>query len=787
MQNKKLIILGQIGSPKSTKVSDVRSYLREFLSDPRVVDLPRALWWLILNLFILPTRPKRSAEAYKRIEFCGFFPLVEITKALKRKLSEKLSADYEVREAFLLSEPRMDKTLKEMKGSKQEIWVLPQFPQFSDTTTSCFTDKIAEQGMSEQVQMIKNYHNLRAFIDLSVKQIEAQIQKYPVDDIVISFHGIPERYVTAKKDIYYQHCYETFILLRKHLSLSNEKIHISFQSRLGSEKWLSPYTDEYCVKLVESGQAKKLAVYCPSFVADCLETTDEIGNELKHELESVGGELTFIPCLNNQDQWVEGYAEFIQTYIEKGHERAQELCYEIDKAELERTMPKLTGKSNSMTPKAKKTVKVVFLTLFLDLIGFSIIFPMFPALAKYYLEVDKDNYFLSMIMNLISQFGNYANMSMNTIVLFGGVLGALYSVLQFIAAPLWGGLSDRFGRKPILLISVFGLFLSYVLWIFSGSFTLLILARFIGGIMGGNLSVATAAVADVTDKKTRSSAMAYVGIAFAFGFIFGPAIGGILSLFNPLDYWPALESIGINPFSFVASFAALLSFMNLFFILKNFDETLESENKTQNFKTSNILKLFTPLPIRNVNLTNMSYFLFITAFSGMEFTLTFLAVERLAYSSMNNAYMFIFIGVVLALVQGGYVRRKAHLVGEKKMAMRGLMILVPGLIIIAFAKSSLVLYLGLFFLSVGSAISIPTMTSLVSLFSPENLQGKSLGIFRSLGSLGRVLGPIIASVSYWRLGSTIPYLGCALFLVVPLYLLSKIKNSESMDKNKAIN
>lgn len=780
MGKQTVIILGQVGSPKSTKVSDVRSYLREFLSDPRVIDVPRVIWFFILNLAILPTRPKKSAEAYKRIQFCGFFPLVEITRAMKRALTKVLPSQYIVEDGYLLSEQRFTSVLEKYQDQDVDIWALPQFPQFSDTTTSCFKDKIKKMNLEHRVKLIPNYHRLKAYIDLSARQIEKQIKKYPVDVIVLSFHGIPERYVVAKKDPYYQHCYETFILLRAAINFPKDKIRISFQSRLGSEKWLGPYTDQFCTELIEGGD-KKIGVYCPSFVADCLETTDEIGTELKEEIEEHGGELTFIPCLNNQESWVKGYAEFITTYIEKGAQGSEEFCYQIDTNELNETMPDLVDKKNENTDepldaKAKKTIKVVFFTLFLDLIGFSIIFPMFPALAKYYLENDADNFFLKLVFGQIESFTNLGGSSMSTVVLFGGALGAIYSLLQFVAAPLWGGLSDRIGRKPILLISIFGLFISYVLWFFAGSFTILILARFIGGIMGGNLSVATAAVADVTNKSNRSKGMAFVGIAFAFGFIFGPAIGGALTLLNPLDYFPSYSTLGVNPFSFAAGFAAILSLINLFLVVKNFEETLKPDKTEKTYKTSNIFKLFKPLPIPDVNKTNFSYFLFISAFSGMEFTLTFLAVERLGYTSLDNAFMFVFIGILIALIQGGVVRRKAHQVGEKRMALMGLICIIPGLVIIGLSQSTLSLYLGLSFLAIGSALAIPTITSLVSLGTPDELQGQSLGIFRSLGSLGRVIGPIAASLAYWRFGSTTPYLACAVFLIVPVLVLKQVNS-----------
>ncbi|MBT4791309.1 MAG: MFS transporter, partial [Halobacteriovoraceae bacterium] len=331
-----------------------------------------------------------------------------------------------------------------------------------------------------------------------------------------------------------------------------------------------------------------------------------------------------------------------------------------------------------------------------------------------------------------------------------------------------------FGRKPILMISIFGLCASYILWIFAGSFTLLIIARFIGGIMGGNLSVATAVVADVTNESNRSKGMAFVGIAFAFGFIFGPALGGFLTLYNPMDSFPELVKFGLNPFSYAALLAGILSLVNLIILFFKFEETLDIKKQKVQHRSSNIIKLFTPLKDRNINYVNYVYFLFILAFSGMEFNLTFLAVERFNYSSMQNAYMFIFIGFIIAIVQGGFIRRRAHDIGEKKVALIGMSIIIPGLFTIAYASSEFTLYLGLFFLSVGSACAIPTLTALVSLLTSQSEQGRSLGIFRALGSLGRVFGPIMASVLYWKMGSTIPYVLGGVSIILPLLILIRV-------------
>jgi MFS family permease len=436
----------------------------------------------------------------------------------------------------------------------------------------------------------------------------------------------------------------------------------------------------------------------------------------------------------------------------------------------------MSQETPALEPQTKDILKIIFLTLFLDLVGFSIIFPLFPALAKHYLLVDGDNYFLKLIFESISGLTNFAGKDVSTIVLFGGALGALYSFLQFLAAPLWGIISDRIGRRPVLLISVFSLSISYLLWFFSGSFTLLILARLVGGIMGGNISTATAVVGDITKKENRSKGMAIIGIAFGMGFIFGPALGGLLSFIDLTKLYPSLISWGVNPFSAPAALAFVLGMFNFFWILKKFPETLppEKRGKKASDRSVNPLVLFKPLPYTGVNLTNFGHFFFLLAFSGMEFTLTFWAVEKLGYSSMDNAYMFIFIGVVMALVQGGYVRRKAHSVGEKRMALQGLILIIPGLLIISFLNSTLYLYLGLFFLALGSSMVVPTLTSLISLYTPGEYQGKSVGIFRSLGALARVIGPLVAALCYWRYGGQVVYIVGALVLLFPILMVSRL-------------
>ncbi|TDJ08383.1 MAG: ferrochelatase [Deltaproteobacteria bacterium] len=776
------IVLVQLGSPKSPSIKDVRSFLREFLGDPRVVDINPILWKVILNLFVIPFRPYKSAKLYERIWDGKSFPLIDKSLKLGENLDRILSADnLEVDMVFVLSNPRFsdiwDKWEREDSSVRAHKWIIiPMFPQYSEATTASVKDvffgEMKKHAQIPAFEFISNFHNSKAFIENSAGKINEALEKDSFSDLVISFHGIPKRRPLYKGDPYYQHCFETYELIKERVS-SNINIHMTFQSRFGSEEWLTPYTDEYVMELVDKG-AENIAVYCPSFVTDCLETIDEIGHELKKEVEKKGGKLSQVECLNNDENWQRDFADFIKTHVKEN----DDLLLEIPEGT---NMPKLEMKSEPLSDYAKASIKIVFLTLFLDLVGFSLIFPLFPALAKHYLLVDGDNFFLKAIFDGIGGLTFSSGKDyLGSIVLFGGALGALYSLLQFVAAPIWGVISDRVGRKPVLLISVFGMMVSYILWFFSGSFTLLILARFIGGIMGGNISTATAVVADVTNKKNRVKGMAFVGIAFATGFIIGPAMGGILSLIDLTKIYPQLSAWGVNPFSAVALLAFLLSLVNFIFLLRNFKETLPKEKRLKGElnRTFNPLKLFKPLPYKGVNLTNFGHFFFLMAFSGMEFTLTFLAVDRLGFSPMDNAYLFIFIGFVLALVQGGIVRRKAAEVGERKMALIGLVLLIPGLFAIGVTETVFLLYVGLFFLAVGGALIIPCLTALVSIYTPDEEQGKSIGIFRSLGALARVFGPILGAIIYWKMGSGYPYFIGALFLIVPIIMIRLLPEPE---------
>lgn len=423
---------------------------------------------------------------------------------------------------------------------------------------------------------------------------------------------------------------------------------------------------------------------------------------------------------------------------------------------------------------------VIFLTLFLDLVGFSIIFPLFPAMLDYYLPSGDGGH--SLLGQLIAPLANWAERSgaadprFMTAVLFGGILGSLYSILQFICAPLWGAYSDRVGRRKVLLITISGLALSYILWFFAASFWVLVLARVLGGAMGGNLSVATAAVADTTTRAKRSSGLAIIGIAFGLGFIVGPAIGGVFALIDLTEIAPSLKAFGVNPFSVPALVSLTLTAVNLAWVYRRFEETLPESKRGQAKPEPRGLAVFRifQCPEPATRRTNFVYLIYMLAFSGMEFTLTFLAVERFAFSPAQNGGMFVFIGFILVLVQGGIVRRLATPVGEKRLALAGLACGVA-----AFLALAMAMQLGLFFgalalMAFSIGLASPTLSALVSLYSNESDQGANLGIFRSAGSLARAIGPLVAAFVYFVYGSKSAYLFGAVVVILPLVMALKL-------------
>lgn len=424
----------------------------------------------------------------------------------------------------------------------------------------------------------------------------------------------------------------------------------------------------------------------------------------------------------------------------------------------------------SATPGAKKSLGVIFLTVFLDLVGFSVIFPLFPAMLEWYLPREGEDSALGRLIAFLEKAApGGGDNAFLTAVLFGGILGSLYSVLQFVAAPVWGRLSDRYGRRRILLITVAGTFLGYVGWIFGQAFGVLILSRVLGGMMAGNIAVATAAVADVTTRENRTKGMGLIGMAFGLGFIVGPAIGGLTSAWNPLDTFPGGEAWGFHPFSIPAACAALLALGNWIWIYRAFPETrivATSAKSAAEAASRRGWFSFLGLDNRNVRLAVRAYFVFLFAFSAMEFTLTFLATERLFYNPREMTLIFLFIGFILAFTQGYFVRKFGRRIGEVNLVLAGTLSGVLGLCCLGAAGNTLIFYLGLAFMGIGIGLGSPALSALVSLYSPDECQGTYLGAFRSAGSLARAIGPLAGAAAFWALGSRDAYfIGAGVLLV----------------------
>nr|CAG4642657.1 EOG090X09U7 [Evadne anonyx] len=366
-----------------------------------------------------------------------------------------------------------------------------------------------------------------------------------------------------------------------------------------------------------------------------------------------------------------------------------------------------------------------------------------------------------------------------TSVLIGGVLGSLFSFLQFLTAPLAGSLSDCYGRKPALLISMIGIAASYALWVVADNFLLFVLARAVGGISKANVSLATAVMADVSDTSNRTKAMAMVGIAFAIGFIIGPMTGAGFSVWG-------LNSGAGNWWFWPAMFALTLAIANIGFVAVFLKESLPQDKRAKSIKLSEVWNLVNPVSLFNFKLANnikkkdldklkvlgYVYFLFLFFFSGLEFTLTFLTHLRFNFDAGQQGRMLLFIGLTMGVFQGGLVRRvKAG--KEKLIAMIGLAVIIPSFIIIGLAQSTTVLYLGLFLYSQGAAIVVPCLTAMTASYGRADQKGAVMGTLRSLGSLARAIGPLTSSFLFFVFGAELCYGfgACALFF--PFFLLRR--------------
>jgi DHA1 family tetracycline resistance protein-like MFS transporter len=356
----------------------------------------------------------------------------------------------------------------------------------------------------------------------------------------------------------------------------------------------------------------------------------------------------------------------------------------------------------------RRQLAVVFTIVFIDLVGFGIVLPLMPAYAA------------------------TAHISPAKI----GVLITSFSLLQLLFSPLWGSLSDRIGRRPVLLIGLVGSTASYILFAFAHGFWILLLSRVVAGGMGATVGVAQAYMADITPPERRAQSLGILGAAFALGFILGPAFGGVL-------YSYSHSAAGIA--------AASLCGLNALAALAWLPETPQHLSRRPTGRMAG-RPLAAPL---------VATFLLIAAFAVIHVSLPLIAQQELGLTPRRMGMLFAFSGVISAIVQGGLVGRIAPRVGEARLAGIGALLMATGLVLIPGSQHVGHLYFSMFFLAMGSAASNPAILAGISRLTAANLQGSALGLAQTAQNLGRIVGPLLAGALYETAGHNWPFLAGA--------------------------
>jgi ferrochelatase len=306
------VLLCNLGTPDAPTAPAVRRYLAQFLSDPRVVEIPRVLWWLILHGIILRVRPAKSAAKYATVWMPEGSPLKVWTQKQARLLAGYLGErGHKVQVAFAMryGTPAIGRELDALKAAgATRILVLPMYPQYCAATTASVNDAIYQWAQRvralPELRFVNRYHDDPAYIAALAKRVSDHWMSHGrPDKLVMSFHGMPRR-TRDLGDPYHGECLETGRLLAQRLDLKDDQWVVTFQSRFGKAEWLQPYTEPTLVGLAKKG-VKRVDVMCPGFTADCLETLEEIAQEARDAfLEAGGAEFNYIPCLNDQHEWI---------------------------------------------------------------------------------------------------------------------------------------------------------------------------------------------------------------------------------------------------------------------------------------------------------------------------------------------------------------------------------------------------------------------------------------------------------------------------------------------------
>ena len=338
--SKKGLLLINLGSPDSTAVSDVRKYLGEFLMDERVLDVPWVIRWCVVNLAILPTRPKQSAEAYEKVWLPEGSPLVVTSRHVHQELKRRFGDELVVELAMRYQSPSIESAITKLKEEEvKELLIFPLFPHFAMSSFETAVVRVQELAPriapEMRISVIKPYYNDPDYIEALVASAEPYLQS-DYDHLLFSFHGLPERHL-LKADPTGSHCLKTsnccevpcpahatcyraqcFATVRAFVAKSGVptgKYSVAFQSRLGRDPWLKPYTDFELTRLAEEG-VKKMLVICPAFVSDCLETLEEIAMQGKESfLEAGGTDFALIPCMNEHPRWLDALENMVRREI----------------------------------------------------------------------------------------------------------------------------------------------------------------------------------------------------------------------------------------------------------------------------------------------------------------------------------------------------------------------------------------------------------------------------------------------------------------------------------------
>ena len=303
------LLLVNLGTPDATDKKSMRRYLKQFLSDKRVVEAPRLLWWIILNGIILNTRPKKSGEAYDKVwikDDLDGSPLRKTTRLQAEHLAKtyKNITNLEIAWAMRYGNPAIPDQLTYLKSKGcSQFLILPMYPQYAAATTATVNDEVYKWALKQRwqpaIRTVPPWHDHEVYIDSLAQSFQRHfLHTQPPEHLMLSFHGIPERYFTLG-DPYHCHCMKTARLVREKLDWPSERLSVTFQSRFGKEPWIKPYTDETLYKLGKAN-TKSLAIMAPGFSADCLETLEELAMEGKEIYTEAGGnDFSYVPCLND--------------------------------------------------------------------------------------------------------------------------------------------------------------------------------------------------------------------------------------------------------------------------------------------------------------------------------------------------------------------------------------------------------------------------------------------------------------------------------------------------------